>query len=114
MSTEQSTETAQQREGVYEGPECCPEWCDPDERENGAEHGPVCPEAPFAPEGYTKSLFVAGAQANAHAAITTYLFWIEEGYSHEDALEAAVDEADEVATCFAGIGSCGRGWCQHG
>jgi hypothetical protein len=98
-------------EGVFEALECCPEWCDREEKAEGAEHGEVCPEAPFAPEHYTKGLFVAGAQANAWASITAYLFCLEEGDSHEDALEQAVAEAEEIATCFGvALGSSTTCW----
>lgn len=96
----------------YEPDACCPEWCDEDERD-GQPHGPVCPEGPLNVEHYTKRMFVVGVQANAEQAIWSYLFGRAEGYSHEDALAQAVSEAEEAATCFAGIGSCGRGWCQH-
>lgn len=93
--------------------DCCPEWCDPEEKEGGREHGEVCPESPFAPQHYTKGQFVGGAQVCAEVAITDYLGYLEEGWSHEDALRDAIDQARESAVCFAGIGSCGRGWCQH-
>lgn len=94
---------------------CCPEWCDPTEREGERHHGPVCPESQFHPDGdYTKAQFVMGAVANTGASIDSYLLWLEDGVSHHEARENAMREADEIATCFAGIGSCGRGWCHHG
>jgi len=37
----------------------------------------------------------------------------EEGFGIEEATDMAVEEASESAVCFAGIGSCGRGWCKH-
>jgi hypothetical protein len=34
-------------------------------------------------------------------------------FSGEEKVEIVVGEVEESATCFAGIGSCGRGWCKH-
>jgi hypothetical protein len=95
---------------VIERLPCCPEWCDEIEKEGGAEHGSVCPESPFP---ITKADFVVAAEGGARAAIEDYLTWIEEGNTHEEALELALSFAQEAAVCHVGIGSCGRGWCQH-
>ena len=87
---------------------CVPEWCEP---RAGQAHESTCPESFVA--GLTKGSFVAGAESTARAAIGSFLMMREEGFSIEEATDQAVDEANESATCFAGIGSCGRGWCKH-
>ena len=90
---------------------CCPEWCDPDERVAGQQHGDFCPESPLT---ITKAGFVTAADGGARAAIEAYLWMVrEEGATHEEALEQALAETEEAAVCFVGIGSCGRGWCEH-
>jgi hypothetical protein len=86
---------------------CVPEWCD----EAGAGHSGTCPEHLL---DITKSAFVAAAEQGALAAVETYrMLRDEEGMTHEAALEMTQVEAQEGAVCFAGIGSCGRGWCNH-
>jgi hypothetical protein len=88
-----------------------PEWC----TANAAElehniHDATCPESAMV---LTKAQFVSAAEGGALAAIEAYRILLDNGDSPEQALELAVDEASEGAMCFAGIGSCGRGWCKH-
>lgn len=86
---------------------CVPEWCE--SAEPG--HDDTCPEHPM---DITKAAFVAAAEQGALAAIETYRRMVdEEGMGHEAALEMVQVETQEGAVCFAGIGSCGRGWCNH-
>jgi len=54
-----------------------------------------------------------GVEQGARAAINSFLMMREEGFGIEEATDMAVEEASESAVCFAGIGSCGRGWCKH-
>lgn len=86
---------------------CIPEWCEQD----GESHDETCPKHPME---QTKGEFVTAARGGAAAAIQAYQFLISDGFSAEAAAEQAVDESEESAICFAGIGSCGRGWCKHG
>lgn len=96
--------------GEIERLEHCEEWC---EQPTGGPHDDTCPDAPM-PGAYTKADFVFHAEAAAHAAIEAYrICRDDEAMSHEDALELALAENEESAVCFTGIGSCGRGWCQH-
>ncbi len=86
---------------------CCPEWC-----ELGADpHDDTCPEHKIE---MTKAFFV-GAMGNiAETAIDAYRVVIDaQGDPDAGAVDTARGEAEEAAACFAGIGSCGRGWCQH-
>lgn len=84
-----------------------PEWC---ESSDGS-HDKTCPDAFM--DRYRKGDFVAGAEQSARAAIGSFLMMREEGFSVEDSTAQAIEEAHESAFCFAGIGSCGRGWCKH-
>lgn len=87
-----------------------PEWCE--QPADGETHDDTCPDAPFQ---QTKRGFVVAAVGGAEAAITSYLWMLnEEHETHEQALEQALSEAEEAAVCHVGIGSCGRGWCDHG
>jgi hypothetical protein len=83
------------------------EWC---EQADGT-HDQTCPDAFM--DRYRKGDFVAGAEQSARAAIASFLMMREEGFSVTDSTSMAVEEANEGAMCFAGIGSCGRGWCKH-
>lgn len=67
-------------------------------------HDDDCARAPMAAENWTKAQFVAGSQANAHAAIWAYLHGRVMGLDHDEALEHVVFEAAEAAAGFAGIG----------
>lgn len=88
---------------------CVPEWCE----EGGPVHDDVCDNAPMHP--MTKHEFVGFQRSAAQHAIEAYLLTLELGdLEGDEAVECAVDEVDEAATCYAGIGSCGRGWCNHG
>ena len=88
---------------------CCPEWCD-----QAGEHSETCPAAPMA---ITKAEFVEAQEAAATHAISAYRIMLDElgemNDRQRDALDAAESEAMEAAMCRAGIGSCGRGWCEH-
>ena len=85
---------------------CCPEWC-----ELAAEpHDEECPEHKL---DITKGFFVGSHGTAAANAIQAYKIWLDKGCTEEDAIDVARSEAEEAAACFAGIGSCGRGWCQH-
>jgi hypothetical protein len=91
---------------------CCPEWC---EEEAVDQHSPTCPDHLMtATDGQTKAEFVGMCENIAKAAITAYKFMLEDGSTDNEAVEQAVEEEVEAAVCFAGIGSCGRGWCKHG
>jgi hypothetical protein len=91
---------------------CCPEWC---EEEAADQHSPTCPDHLMtATEGQTKAEFVGMAEQIAKAAITAYKFMLDDGSDHQDAMDTAIEEEVEAAVCYAGIGSCGRGWCHHG
>lgn len=63
---------------------------------------------------FTKADFVWAAEGGARAAIESYQFMLDEGFSPDEAKQSAVDEAQESAVCFAGIGSCYGGGCKHG
>jgi hypothetical protein len=96
---------------VRDNPELCvPEWCDEDDEG----HLPTCPNH-LLDEGstMTKGRFVEISAIAADLACDAYKTMRDEGFSHEQAKEAAVQDAEEGATCYAGIGSCGRGWCKH-
>lgn len=101
--------TAQDDDGLS----CCPEWCDEAEGKTPSEHGVMCPERPMT---LSKGDFVRACEAAGLHAIDAYLIVHESGSleSMGDAKEMAVDEVREAAICRAGIGSCGRGWCDHG
>lgn len=90
---------------------CVPEWCE----EGGPVHDDVCDNAPMHP--MTKHEWVEFLKGAAAQAITAYRVLTEDeegvGFGPEEAAQLAVDEVDESATCYAGIGSCGRGWCKH-
>lgn len=85
---------------------CVPEWCE----SGGEPHNQVCDNAPM--EAMTKREFVGSMHAAAEQAIGAYQFLLGEGFE-ADAKEMALAEVEESAICFAGIGSCGRGWCKH-
>lgn len=85
----------------------CVEWC---EQTDGT-HDDTCPDHPMEP--MTKGEWVRQISDAVGAAIDDYVFMLGEGYGHEDAKDVAVAQADEGSVCYAGIGSCGRGWCQH-
>lgn len=91
---------------------CCPEWCDDEEKGPGDEHGSVCPERLMEP--MTKAEFVGYLESAARNAVQSYRIGLDMEITPDDAAEQAVDEVSEVGMCFAGIGSCGRGWCDHG
>lgn len=61
----------------------------------------------------SKYEFVQYQKSAARMAIESYRFFVEDAFTKEEAAEYALDEVEEVASCFAGIGSCGRGWCNH-
>ncbi|KKM02803.1 hypothetical protein LCGC14_1780750 [marine sediment metagenome] len=61
----------------------------------------------------TKAAFVVAAEGGVKAAFESYKTLIGMGFVDEDALEMAIEETRESATCFAGIGSCGGGGCKH-
>lgn len=88
---------------------CYPEWCEI----GGEPHDEVCDNAPMPP--MTKHEFVEHLDRAARHGIDAYRFLAEHeaGWSFEQMTDMAVDEVTESATCYAGIGSCGRGWCQH-
>lgn len=81
-------------------------WCETDTDE----HDERCDMAPMK---LTKEAFVDAAEGGAKAAVEDYLFMVEEGFSHDEALSVAIDQARESAACFAGVGSCGGGGCKH-
>lgn len=81
-------------------------WCEE------VPHHPSCEQAPME---MTKQEFVDAAVGGVEGSIGTYLFLVnDEGMTYEQALETVLDEAEESASCFAGIGSCGGGGCKHG
>lgn len=87
--------------------ECCPEWCE----QGGDPHDATCPEAAFP---LTKAGFVDALESAARHAIESYLWCVrDEGLNNAEALDMALSEVEESAVCYAGIGSCGRGWCNH-
>lgn len=87
---------------------CVPEWC-----ESGREpHDDVCDNAPMAP--MTKREFVVAQVSAASQAVDAYAFMLADGHDAEDGKDTALEEVREASTCWAGIGSCGRGWCHHG
>lgn len=88
---------------------CVPEWC-----ETGQEpHDDVCDNAPM--PSMTKHEFVDYQESAAKHAIDAYRFIAEEypDWSVEQLTDFALGDVQEASVCFAGIGSCGRGWCQH-
>jgi hypothetical protein len=96
---------------------CTPEWC-----ESGTEpHDEVCDNAPMGP--MTKREFVEYLTTAAKHGIEAFRLLMTEpddvpipdgpDFTDEDKVEMAVVEVEESATCYAGIGSCGRGWCKH-
>jgi hypothetical protein len=99
---------------------CAPEWC-----ESGTEpHDDECDNAPMPP--MTKREFVDYQMAAAKHGIEAYRFLTEDledpaditiptvdPFSDEQKVEMSVEEVEESAVCFVGIGSCGRGWCKH-
>lgn len=88
---------------------CVPEWC---EAEGHDQHDDVCDNAPMHP--MTKHEWIEFSKAAAEQAITAYRFMVEdEDFDPTEAASVAVEEVDESASCYAGIGSCGRGWCHH-
>ena len=87
---------------------CQPEWCE----QGGPEHDNVCDNALMEP--MTKREFVDFQKAAGEQAIDAYVFMLNDGSSAEEAKDTATDEVMEASTCYAGIGSCGRGWCHHG
>lgn len=87
---------------------CVPEWCE----QGGPEHDDVCDNGPM--EAMTKRDFVDALVAAARHGIFGFLVMRSDEFSEAEATEAAVDEVEEAAVCRAGIGSCGRGWCNHG
>jgi hypothetical protein len=91
-------------------PPCVPEWCD----EDGDGHSPTCPNH-LLDDGLamTKARFVEFNAIAADLACDAYQLMRDEGFDHDEAKEMAIAEAEEGATCYAGIGSCGRGWCKH-
>lgn len=94
--------------GATSEPTCAPEWC-----ETGQEpHSDVCDNGPM--EAMSKRQFVDAMEAAAEHAIDAYTFMRLDEWNHDEAKEQAVSEVNEAATCRAGIGSCGRGWCHHG
>ena len=98
-----------EREATANGESCTPEWCE----QGGPEHDDVCDNAPMG--SMTKRDFVERMRSAAAQAIDAYVFMlVEEGFDPELSKEEAIAEVAEVAACFAGIGSCGRGWCRHG
>lgn len=88
---------------------CTPEWC-----ESGQEpHDRVCDNALMPP--MTKYEFVEFQRTAANLAIDAYIVLEDDDFewTPEQVREMAVDNVGESATCYAGIGSCGRGWCDH-
>ncbi len=87
---------------------CFPEWC-----ETGTEpHDDVCDNAPM--HLMTKHEWIEFVQLGAAQAIDAYRFLIADGMEEDEAKDCALAEAEDASACYAGIGSCGRGWCQHG
>jgi hypothetical protein len=87
----------------------CEEWC---EGPLEGPHGDVCPERQM--DDYTKGEFVRQAVLSARYAIEAYRSLLsEDGMDDESAREMAEANVEESAVCYAGIGSCGRGWCNH-
>lgn len=98
---------------------CCAEWCDESEGRTVdaaglvIEHGNVCPDGLM--PAMTRAEFVGYCESAAKQAIQAYRFCLEEeGDSHESASDQALLEVEDTTVCFAGIGSCGRKWCDHG
>lgn len=84
--------------------------CECDEEELSA-HWKGCHLLPME---LTKAQFVTACEGGAAAAIDSYQFLLNDGFSPEEAKEMAVSEAEESGACFAGIGSCYGGGCKHG
>ncbi len=84
-----------------------PEWCE----QGGPKHDKVCDNAPMEP--MTKREFVEFLRVAAEQGIDGYLTMLADS-TPDEAKAIAVEAVDESATCYAGIGSCGRGWCHHG
>lgn len=76
----------------------------------GEPHDEFCPHAPFV---ITRGGVVDSSVASAQIAIDAFVFLRSVGSSEHDAREMAIEDAREAASCFAGVGSCGRGWCKH-
>lgn len=87
---------------------CCEEWCERGGRDGG--HDDTCPDATMK---ITKGDLVALINNAAAAAIDDYVLGLAEEESPADAKEGALDSAEEQSICYVGIGSCGRGWCDH-
>lgn len=88
---------------------CIPEWCSQDP---GGAHGDVCPESPM--PIMTKAEFVGFLESAAEHAIEDYQYFMDnEDFDSSEAFGVARDAVSESAFCYAGIGSCGRGWCNH-
>lgn len=97
---------------------CVPEWCD----EDGEDHSTTCPNH-LLDDGLpmTKARYVEITRIAAKVAIESYRTLTESddlgdlGFAlrPDEAAECAVDDVVEASTCYAGIGSCGRGWCKH-
>lgn len=75
-------------------------------------HAEWCESAQMA---LSKRDFVSAATNGVRAAFHSYTICVETlGMSREEATEMVIDEAEESASCFAGIGSCYGGGCKHG
>ncbi len=62
----------------------------------------------------TKRGFVDAAIGGVRAAFDSYTTWVATfGMSREEAVEMVVQETEESASCFVGIGSCHGGGCKH-
>ncbi|MEM9710583.1 MAG: hypothetical protein AAGA17_00085 [Actinomycetota bacterium] len=89
---------------------CAPEWCE----QGGPEHDDICDNALMPP--MTKHRFVELQRMAAEQALESYTLSVEMDQCDmpdDWHRQGAVADVDEVATCYAGIGSCGRGWCNH-
>ena len=61
----------------------------------------------------TKEAFVIAAEGGVKAAFEAYKILVGMGYTDKNAQAIVIEEAEESASCFAGIGSCGSGGCKH-
>ncbi len=62
----------------------------------------------------SKARFVDAAENAARGALDAYqILTLDMGVTTGTAIEMAIDEARESASCFVGIGSCGGGGCKH-
>lgn len=84
--------------------------------DQGWNHMQSCPQFPMGgtPAPWTKAEYVTDTQAKAKHAIALYRMLLNDlDLTSDDAMKMAVDQIGEDAACYAGIGQCLYGSCQH-